>query len=200
LQGVIADDVADSSDITNDISGGVGAAAIISDDAIIDTQAQLGENGVGLNDGLGDFSTLVVHSLTKAYLKKQDLIDTVPISGQTRPLSFYDTMQVVVDDNAPVPSAGVYQTYMLKSGAVKYGVTSVGYLPTELERIAGQGFGIDNLWTRRTVAVHPVGYTWSDGSVAGVSPTNAELKLAANWARAYKAQAQGIVCLIHKLA
>ena len=200
LQGVIADDVAnDSSSITNDISGGVGAAAVISDDAIIDTQALLGENGTVGMDGLGDFTAIVCHDAVYAKLRKLDLIDFTAVSDQPRPLAFYQGMQVITTRNAPL-TAGVYDTYLLKAGAVRFGITSEGYVPTEIYRLPAQGFGIDQFFTRRTFAIHPVGYEFLEGSVAGSSPTDAELKLAANWDKIFNAEAQGIVCLKHKIA
>jgi hypothetical protein len=200
LDGVVADDVAnDSSSITNDISGGVGAAAIISDGAVIDAQAKLGENGAVRMDGIGDFAAIVVHPATYAYLRKQDLIDFVPISEQERPVEFYLGMRLIVTRNAPVDT-GVYDTYLLKAGAMQYGVTSEGYEPTEVYREPGQGFGIDQFYTRRVFAIHPVGYEWLEGSVAGTSPTDAELATAANWSKVFNAEATGIVCLKHKLA
>ena len=199
LQGVIADDVAnDSSSITNDISGGAGTASNFSDDAVIDTQGKLGENGTVGFDGIGDFVTIVMNPAVYQYARKLDLIDFVPISNQPRPLAFYMGMQVIVTRNAPV-TTGVYKTFLLKANALKYGVTAEGYTPTEIFRDATKGFGIDNLYSRRVFAIHPVGYEWLSGSVAGVSPTDAELALAANWSKVYEAEAQGVACLIHKI-
>ena len=199
MAGIVADDIAnDSSSITNDISGGAGTASNFSDDAVIDTQGKLGENGTVGFDGIGDFVTIVMNPAVYQYARKLDLIDFVPISGQERPLAFYMGMQVIVTRNAPVDT-GVYQTFLLKANAMKYGVTSEGYTPTEIDRDATKGFGIDNLYTRRVFAIHPVGYEWKSGSVAGVSPTDAELALAANWSKVYEAEAQGIACLVHKI-
>lgn len=195
MQGVIADNIAnDSGDLANV------TATAFDDDGVIDAQAKLGENGTLTGGDLnGNFSAIVVHPLTYAYMRKQDLIDFVPISGQARPLEFYMNMQVLVDRNAPVDT-GVYDTYILKPGALKMGMTDVGYLPTEIERVANKGFGVDQLWTRRVMAVHPMGFKWADSSVAGVSPTDAELQNAANWDRVYDAEACGFVMYRHTLA
>jgi len=202
LRGLVADNIAnDSGDLVNDISGGAGAAAVFSDSAVIDAQAKLGENGVvGAQDNAsGAFAAILVHPLTYALMRKNDLIDYVPISGQERPLEFYMGMSVIVDRNAYVNST-VYDSYILKNGVLRMGLTTNGYLPTETDRDPSQGFGIDKLYTRRTFAIHPMGMQWADTSVAGVSPTDAETYAATNWNRAYSAENMGIVVLRHKLA
>lgn len=201
LRGVVADNIAnDSGDLVNDISAGAGSAAYFSDSAVIDAQAKLGENGVaGASDNAnGNFAAILVHPATYAYMRKQDLIDQVPISGQPRPLEFYMGMQVIVDRNAYVNST-VYDSYILKNGVLRMGMTTTGYLPTEVDRDPSTGFGIDKLYTRRTFAIHPVGTAWADTSVAGVSPTDGELYAATNWNRVFNAENMGLVVLRHKL-
>jgi hypothetical protein len=203
LQGVFADNIAnDSGDLVNDISGGAGAAAVFNDSAVIDAQAKLGENGtVGRADlNGGDFVAIVVHPSTYAVMRKANLIDFVPIGDQQRPVGFYMGMQVIVDRNAPVDT-GVYDTYIVKSGALQFGQSSVGYLPTELDRDATVGFGIDNLITRRVFAMHPAGLQWTNNTVTGgISPSDANLALAANWDRVFNKENIGVVMLRHKIA
>ena len=47
--------------------------------------------------------------------------------------------------------------------------------------------------------MHPAGFQWSEGSVAGDSPTIAELELAANWNRVVERKAVGVAFLTSKL-
>ncbi len=201
LRGVIAKNIAtNSSDLVNDISAVSGSGAYFSDAGVIDAQAKLGENGTvsaGDNNN-GNFAAILVHPATYAYMRKIDVIDFVPISGQDRPLEFYMGMRVIVDRNAYVNST-VYDSYVLKAGVLRMGLTTSGYLPTEVYRNPTTGFGIDELYTRRTFAIHPVGYAWADSSVGGVSPTDAELTPATNWARVFGAENMGITVLRHKL-
>lgn len=201
IRGVVADNIDnDSGDLVNDISGGSGSAAYFSDAGVIDAQAKLGENGVvGAGDNNnGGYAAILVHPATYAYMRKQDLIDQVAVSGQERPLEFYMGMQVIVDRNAYVNST-VYDSYILKNGVLRMGQTTTGYLPTEVDRDPSPGFGIDKLYTRRTFAIHPLGTAWADTSVAGVSPTDGELYAATNWNRVFSAENMGIVVLRHKL-
>lgn len=202
IQGVFADDIADSSDLVNDISGGVGAAAIISDSAVIDAQALLGENGtVGRNDlNGGNFAAIVIHPATYAVLRKANAFDYLPIGDQERPVETYMGMVVIVTRNAPVDT-GVYDSYIVKNGAIQYGFTTNGYEATEIDRDASTGFGIDKIYTRRVFAMHPAGMAWQEDTVTGgISPSDANLKLAANWDRVFDAENMGMVMLRHKLA
>lgn len=192
LEGVIADNVAnDSGDLVNDISGLAGSATYISDDAIIDAQSLLGENG-------SEYTAVLMHPKAKSYLKKLDLIDTVPISQQNRMMDFYQGMQVIEDRNATL-SAGVYTTYIMKSGFLQYGISANGYIPTEIDRAPKTGFGEDQLFTRRTFALHPLGFAWQESSIAGLSPTDAELADATEWNRVWNAENSGLVVVKHKL-
>ena len=199
IYGVILDNVAnDSGDLVNDVSGGTGSASYFSDDAVIDAQAKLGENGtVGRGDQT-DFAAILVHPATYAYMRKQDLIDFIPVSGQARPVEMYMGMEVIVDRNATLVST-VYYSYIFKPGFLQYGTTTAGYIPTELERDALDGFGIDKLITRRVFAIHPVGFQFVETGVSGVTPTDAELAAAAQWDRVFNAENVGMVCLKHKL-
>jgi len=200
--GVIANNIAaDTGDLVNDISGGVGAAAVFSSDAVIDTQAKLGENGtVGRGDlNGGDFVAIAVHPAVYALMRKQNAIDFVAIGDQPRPTAFYMGMQVIVDRNLPVDT-GVYDSYIFKAGALQYGLSTVGYLPTEIDRTASTGFGIDTLYTRRTFGIHPVGFSWLEDTVTGVSPSDAELATAANWDRVFAAENARMVMLRSKIA
>lgn len=203
IRGMVADNIAnDSGDLVNDISGGAGSAAIISDAAVIDAQAKLGENGtVGESDlNGGAYAAIVVHPSTYAVLRKADLIDFVAISGQERPLQFYMGMQVIVDRNAYVNST-VYDSYICKAGALQFGQTNIGYIPTEVYRNPTVGFGIDNIYTRRVFAMHVLGTKWTENTVTGgISPSDANLVLAANYDRVYNAENMGIVVVRHKIA
>ena len=201
IEGLIADNIAnDSSDLVNDISGLAGGNELFSDDGVIDTQNLLGENGIlgrGDNSG-GEYTAILVHPNTYAYMRKLDLIDFVPISGQPRPLPFYMNMEVIVDRNAPL-NVDVYDTYILKAGALQFGQTSSGYEATEIYRRPERGFGIDELWTRRVYGIHPVGMEWLDASVAGTTPTDAELQAAANWDRVYEKENMRVTMFRHKV-
>jgi len=194
--GVFADNIAnDSSDLVND-SG----LTVFSSDGVIDAQALLGENGVVGRGDSTEYVGIAVHPNTYAKMRKLDVIDFIPISGQTRPIPFYMGMEVIVDRRMPTStnSNGTeYTSYMYKAGALQFGQTSRGYEATSTDRDESKGMGIDKLYTRRVYTIHPTGFAFQSSSVAGESPTNTELEAAANWDRVFEKENIGIVAYIH---
>lgn len=175
-----------------DISGLSGKAANISASAFIDACQLLG-------DAQSDLTAVCMHSATKAYLKKQNLIVTERDSTDVE-FDTYQGRRVIVDDGCPVDS-GVYTTYLFGNGAVAYGDGSpVGFVPTEVDRDKRKGSGVDFLINRRTFILHPRGIKWTNNTRAHAeSVSRAELATAANWERVYESKAIRIVALKHKL-
>jgi hypothetical protein len=180
LLGVLYSNVANNaSDMVNDISGASGTAANFSAIAVIDTAATLG-------DRLDDIKAIAMHSAVYTEALTNDLIEFIPQS-QGLPIKTFRGMAVILDDNLS-PSAGVYTTILMGFEAVGYAVTEprTGY-GTELFRIpsAGNGGGQTVLHSRFNVALHPLGFAFTGASVAGDSPSMAELATATNWSRSF---------------
>jgi hypothetical protein len=205
MLGLVNDNVAnDSSDLVHDISDESGTSAYITDSAILQAMALHKENGVMRGDNVdGEFVAIVMHSNVYFYLQYLDAITFVPISGQARPLEFYHNMQVIVDDNITRASESggySYYTFLLKPGAVQYGLSSVNYEPTSFDRIEDRGMGVDVMYTRRVFAMHYPGFAWQEASVAGLSPTYTELAKGANWDRvASSNQLCRFAALLHEI-
>ena len=189
LTGVIADNIAnDSSDmvntIGNDSASAVAAAELISSEAIIDTQATMGDAGETL-------TAIAMHSVPYNRLKVLQLIDYV--QDATNPLGeripTYFGKRVIVDDLCPAVAGTnriMYTSYLFAEGAVGLGF-GAPRVPAEVERVAagGNGEGVETLHSRQHFIMHPRGIKYLGASQAGASPTNAELALAANWDRVY---------------
>ncbi|MCR5447432.1 MAG: coat protein [Schwartzia sp.] len=175
-----------------DISGGTGDAAKISASAFIDACQLLG-------DAQGQLTAVAMHSATKAYLKKLNLIqferDSTDVEFET-----YQGRRVIVDDGCPVAN-GVYTTYLFGQGAVAYGNGSpVGFVPTEIDRDKRKGSGIDYLINRKTFILHPRGVKFTNAVRANTETVSrAELANAKNWERVYEPKAIRMVCFKHKL-
>lgn len=190
LSGVFACDT--MKDHTLDISAGTGKAAYISASSFIDALQLLG-------DAQGNLSTVVMHSATKAYLKKQNLIeferDSTDVEFET-----YQGRRVIVDDGCPVDS-GVYTTYIFGQGAVAFGNGSpAGFVTTETDRDKKYGSGIDYLINRKCFIMHPRGVAWQNAVRANAeSVSRTELADATNWKRVYEPKAVRIVAMKHKL-
>jgi len=191
LNGVIASNVAnDSGDMILDISAETGNAALFSPEAVIDAAGTLG-------DAMGDVVGIAMHSDLYRRALKADLIEFVQPSNGSMRLPTYRGLAVVSDDGMPVVG-GVYTCALFGAGAVGYGLTAPSIAAgTEVENkpSAGNGGGQQVLHSRVNLAVHPLGFQWIEGSIAGESPTIAELGAAAHWARVVERKATGLAFL-----
>ena len=192
LRGVFADNIAnDSSDMVNDIGTDAnstpGAAELVSADAILDTRQTMG-------DALEALDTIIMHSVIYTRLGKQNLIDFIPNSEGKAIFPSYLGYRVVIDDGCPA-IAGTYRTkyhtYLVGKGAVGWAEHKLpNAVSTDNDESAAGGMGVEELWTRRSFAMHPYGIKFTDSSVAGEFPTNTELRTAANWNRVYAERKQ----------
>ena len=176
-----------------DISGGSGKAASWSGQAFIDAEQLLG-------DAKAQLTGICMHSATEAYLKKQNLIDTVQPSNDVA-FHVYQGKRVIVDDGCPVAD-GVYTTYLFGNGAVALGNGNpVGFVPTETDRAKRKGSGIDYLINRKTFILHPRGVAWQNANVAKTEgPSRVELGDPKNWKPVYEPKQIRIVAFKHKLS
>lgn len=157
--------------IINNISGGAGAAAVLSANALIDTQALGGEL-------FKDLRMLVVHSKVMALLRKQNLTVQIPNSDGTRPFEYYGDARVIVSDTLGMDAgSGVYNTLLVAPGAFLYADNTVPSHVLEMNRVIGFA---DEVASSRRYVMHPRGAKWQ-GTPAGATATNAELATAGNW-------------------
>lgn len=176
----------------HDISKLAGDKAKFSANGFIDAEQKLG-------DAKAQLTGIVMHSATEAFLKKQNLIQTVQPSSDVS-FGVYQGKRVIVDDGMPVES-GVYTTYLFGNGAIAYGNgTPVGFVATEIDRDKKKGSGVDFLINRRTSILHPRGISFTNTEVAKTEgPTREELKKAVNWKPVYEPKQIRIVAFKHKL-
>ena len=168
------------------------AAKIIGAEAVIDALQLLG-------DAQDQLTGIVMHSATKACLKKKNLIETERDSMNVE-FDTYQGRRVIVDDGCPV-SSGTYTTFLFGNGAFAYGNGSpVGFVPTEFDRNKQVGAGIDYLINRKAFILHPRGIAYTGAVRANVeTPIRTELQNAANWDPVYEAKQLRIVALKHKI-
>jgi hypothetical protein len=193
LTGVFADNVANDAsdmvlDIGTDASGAITAAELISAEAVIDASYTMGDNAEGLR-------VIVMHSTIKKRLEKLNLIDFIPDARGEIQFPYYLGKRVVVDDGCRRVTGTnrvKYWTYLVGEGAFGWGENGAGLLPAEVDRKPeqGNGTGVELLWTRRQFVMHPYGIKFTDTSVVGDFPTNAELGTAGNWDRVYAERKQ----------
>ena len=187
--GVIKDNTAnDSGDYTNDISGGsfVDGVTNFSAEAFIDATATLG-------DSSDDLGIMMVHSIVKARMKKNNLIDFIPDSEGRVNIPTFQGYIVIEDDGMPVTSS-VYDTWIFGSGATMLG-TGSPKVPTEAYRepLAGNGGGEEILTNRVEWCIHPIGHAYT-GTAPNGGPGNGtganQLNVAGSWNRVYPERKQ----------
>lgn len=152
-----------------------------------------------LGDAQSQLTAVAMHSATKAYLKKQNLIQTQRDSTSVE-FDIYQDRRVIVDDGCPFAD-GVYTTYLFGQGAVAYGNGNpVGFVPTEVDRNKRKGSGVNYLINRRAFIMHPRGIAWQNLVRENVeTPSEAELANAKNWKMVYEPKQIRIVAFKHKI-
>lgn len=178
LRGVFADNIAnDSGDMVYDATTAVGAfSTSMCAENIIECKQTMGD----ASDGL---ALIIMHSRMYSNLQRQNLIDFIPNSDGKIMFPTYLGYRVVQDDQCPIVSTKYY-TFLLAPGSVGWAEHAVD-VPVETFRYPakGNGAGVEELWTRKQFIMHPTGFHWAAGSVAGQFPTNTELRTATNWDR-----------------
>ena len=142
-----------------------------------------------------------MHSTVYQRLVELDLIDNEPTSEQNFGFGVYGQWGVIVDDDLPAIAGTTgfrYWTFIFETGAIGYGeggyAPASAIVPVETDRTSASAQ--NQLYTRRQIIVHPNGFQWTEASVAGTTPTLAELADALNWNRIMEAKNIGIVVLI----
>lgn len=158
---------------------------------MIDTVSKLG-------DAYGKLSAMVCHSAIYASLRKLNLIQyvTEPIL-QPKTFPQFMGLDVIVDDGVEVTGAGPYsyRTYVFAQGAISYGQAALDPADaTELDRDSLKSE--DVLISRRRMIMHPNGFKWTGASMAGSSPTYAEMATATNWDKVFDNKNIPMTCLI----
>lgn len=190
---------------TSDIhatSGSAGTANILTADTFIDAAQKLG-------DSKSLLTAVVMHSAVEASLLKGDLIDYVPDSNGTMMLKRFQGLDVIVDDlttTETVNGLTVYHTFLFGKGAVAMGKArnprpidgGFGDWYTEMSRTALAGSTA--LINRVRRIFHLRGVKWTDDTMVGSSPTNAELATAANWIKVYETKNIRVVRVRHNIA
>ena len=213
LNGVFAANAgSNGGDLVHSISIEAGNSAT---DANLIGAAPVIDAATKLGDAAGKLTAIAMHSVPFSRLQKLEKIEWVPVAegtdaagmkatqygyrtvGGNLEVATYLGKRVIVDDSCPVVAGGTngfkYTTYLFGQGAVGRGEGQAP-VPVETDRDSLQGE--DYLIHRRHFLLHPRGIKWNEHTCAGVSPTNAELALAANWTRVYEKKNIRIVKLV----
>lgn len=173
---------------TLDISTGEGDAAKMSSTTL----------NTAMNKACGankrKFSLVIMHSDVATNLENLNLIKHLTYTdkdGMTRDLELgtWNGRTVLIDDDMPVTSDGVYTTYVLGEGSIRY--ENIGAkVPSEMDRDPKTNGGQDTLYTRQRKVIAPYGISYEKASQASLSPTNTELETGANWSLVHSGEAK----------
>lgn len=192
VKGVLADNIAnDAGDMVYNVSIDTGAAltaAELFSAEAVNAAAQT------MGDAKRELKLIVMHSVVHTRLINQQLIDFRPDADGKGWYDYFMDYRVQVSDSAPVvqgTNKTIYYTLLFGADALGWAEAAVEK-PSEVDAVpsAGDGMGMETLWTRRQFAIHPYGVKWTDTTVGGEFPTNTELALAANWDRVYAERKQ----------
>lgn len=188
LMGIMADNIAnDSGDMVFNVA---------TDDAGAITDAEKASalnfiNALELKgDRLDSIAAVAMHSSVYYGLMKLNLIDFIRPSEDVSFMEFQGK-RVVIDDGLVVvqgTNRPTYTSILFGAGSVEAGEGNMpNTLASEIWRDpdSGNGGGEQRIYSRRTDIIMPVGFSWTDSSVAGQSATYAELNQAANWDRVW---------------
>lgn len=176
-------------DMVHDISGSafVDGTTNISGSAFIDATLTMG-------DDMGTLTTMFVHSIVYGRLQKNNLIEFIPDARGEILIPTYLGRQVVIDDGMPMPSTGVFETWVMGNGVLRLGQGSPK-VPVEAGRsqLANNGGGEETLTNRVEWVIHPVGHKFIGVGTKG-GPSNASttgnLANANSWQRAFNERKQ----------
>lgn len=164
-------------------AGNITDAMRLTGNTFIDGTAKLGDASQRL-------VAVAMHSDTEAYLRKLDLIDTLPDSEGKPTIKLFQGRAVIVDDSCPKVAGGnspAYTTYLFGMGAFALGYDTQ-MDPNEATEVGRAILGSDDiLVSRQRFILHPRGVRWTPagGVPAGASPTDAEFAGTGNWTKVY---------------
>lgn len=169
-------------DISTDAPGNLAPGNLVSTEAIAATVQTMG-------DAKRELNLIVMHSVVHTRLTNLQLIDFRPDREGTQWIETFQGYRIHVSDRVPVIQGDNhfrYHNYIFGANAFGWAEHDVEKpVETKSDPAAGDGMGVETLWTRRQFAMHPYGIKWDDQVVSGLFPTNAELALAQNWRRVY---------------
>lgn len=203
--GILANNIAnDDGDMVNDVhatlNSAVTAATRFNKENFYDAAFTMG-------DHFDDTSIIYMHSIVYNRLLDQNDAEDVRDSDGKLLYRSYQGLRVIIEDNdglvtpaegtAGADDAAIYRTIITAPGVIAYG-QGLDDVPVEVYRLPlqGNGGGTDALIERINWIVHPYGHSWNEVSIAGQSPSLAELAEAQQWTRVLERKLVPIAFLI----
>jgi hypothetical protein len=185
---------ASETDIGAEAVAGQTALTTFNKDTFIGATAPFG-------DFLADGAIIVCHSDVYRKMQAESAVTTefIPVGESSIAITRYLGHPVIVDDTvgkvAGTTDGFKYNTYIMRPGAIMLGA---GNMETVLhsEPLQGNGAGADYFILRDNYTFHVGGTDFTSATVAGATPTNAELATANNWGKVLDTKQIPVVRLI----
>lgn len=154
-----------------------------------------------MGDAKESITAVAMHSALENYARKINLVQDVPVGNQGQLVRKFMGKDVIIDDSLPFDSATKTGTfYLFGRGAFGLGNgKNSNIVGVEVDRNKLSSSGEENLVNRRLFILHPRGIKWTEKSVAGEFPTNAELAKKGNWEMVYEHKAIRLAALTCKI-
>lgn len=157
-----------------------------------------------LGDAFENTGAIAMHSVIYNRVVDNNINDIVFIQDSNGQLTIptYMGRRIIIDDGMPAvlnATSGLleYTSVLFGAGAIGYGEGSPEHpVAVGREEAQGNGAGVEILYSRKTLLMHPMGYAFTSAAVAGMSPTVAELQTVTNWTRVYERKATSIAFLV----
>lgn len=180
LDGAFATALASSH--VSDISAATATSStIFSSGALVDALTLLGDSAPTDQGG-----AIVMHSAVYADAVKAQLITYLRPAEFDFDIPFINGLRVIRDDDCPIDLDGLnddkYTSYIFAPGAVLFGAGTIQFPLEDFRDELGSSSGI--IYRRQDI-MHLNGMAWQEASMAGSTPTDAELATGANWAKVY---------------
>lgn len=152
LRGLLEENLADSEDMVHE--------GEISFEGLIDAQMTMG-------DAFGEIGGYVMTSKAFGALVKEDIAEVRRNREADVVERTVNGLPAIVNDKGMTVNDKQVVT-LLGGGAFGYGMATPR-VPVEYERQAdrGNGGGVETLWSRRNMIVHPLGYDFTSDSITG---------------------------------
>lgn len=175
------------------LAGKVQTASSVDEKGLIDLLV------ASAGDMADEFDTVVMDSYVAGELAKKNLLAYGKyvengIEYQDQKVGFWSGKRVIIDDavgtNSNV-SGSVHKVYAFAPYSFQYSELPVK-VPFELTRDSLKNGGTDIVVERQRFVLAPYGVSFTSASMAKLSPTNAELETASNWAKVHDGSASPV--------
>ena len=185
-------------DLADEDPDGVGTAVNLSPTLVAQGKALMG-------DRVSELGAIILHTTVFQNLEADQAITYreagVDPAGNRVMIAQYMGLDAIpsmdVFSEAGATSGTKYDTYLVGANAIAWGdgTAALGDEALEFDREpgAGNGGGVETMWSRRYYMIHPRGVSFSGSPAAGSYPSDAELINGANWTRVYEPQLVPIV-------